>query len=774
MRERKGNKMKIRREIPKGITLIALVVTIVILIILATISINIVLGGGGLIERAREAKFKTKMSTIAEEANLYVNAYIIGENGIIKNAKNIYMGGSLIHDIIADEEIDVDTSLIQDIKSTLKNVGNEEEGYTIVFEGELYYVSQKKIKDNDKQVRWCEEIGIKIWEYTGSEGIKVVNGNYEKVNETYLCTPKLNTGFVKEVTRYAKEVDGNLVPGNWINKKPDDDWYDYGARKWANLYVESNGIESSYVWIPRYAYKIDTTKTERMDVKFVDINNNYTDGKTDETTNWAELQKQGYKVPEAFYYGDSENYLENTPIPGYWMSKYQLSELTDADDYTVDYSTIATPGTIKIQNIVTSTDKEIAKYVYAVNGKVLKESTTPIDYVIEGLAKGNKAVNVTLLDANGEVIGSMTKLYETADNNPPDLTGFDPDTTFYVYWDENGIEHNEIPISKEAPAEWYDYGIASWANILTRNNGVESYFVWIPRYQYALDTVSQRSYVRFIQGTGGATEPGYKVPEAFYFGDNDNYLENTPITGYWMSKYQLTEATSEYVLDAELSAGGTTILVKDITGTGVEKSTKYEYYVNGNKVHEGSSATENYQYTGLKANTDYVITIIARDASGNYVGGITKKIMTAQANAPKLEGYNASQTYYVLYDEAGNETIGDKIKNDGSNMPNNWYEYSQRKWANIVVTDGTVKNGKIEGGTYKNYFVWIPRYAYKLDTLKQRSDIKFIEGTAEASEELTSEGYKIPEAFYYGDNEDYKQNTPIPGYWMSKYQLSDN
>lgn len=40
----------------KGITLIALVITVVILIILATVTLNVVLGEGGLIERAKEAK----------------------------------------------------------------------------------------------------------------------------------------------------------------------------------------------------------------------------------------------------------------------------------------------------------------------------------------------------------------------------------------------------------------------------------------------------------------------------------------------------------------------------------------------------------------------------------------------------------------------------------------------------------------------------------------------------------------------------------------------
>ena len=52
----------------RGITLVALVITIVILIILATITINVAFGEGGLIERAQQAKELTEQ-TMAEEAH---------------------------------------------------------------------------------------------------------------------------------------------------------------------------------------------------------------------------------------------------------------------------------------------------------------------------------------------------------------------------------------------------------------------------------------------------------------------------------------------------------------------------------------------------------------------------------------------------------------------------------------------------------------------------------------------------------------------------------
>ena len=67
----------------RGITLIALVITIVILIILATVSINVVLGEGGLIQRAQEGKSLTEQAQKDEQEELkgaeeYINGVLAG------------------------------------------------------------------------------------------------------------------------------------------------------------------------------------------------------------------------------------------------------------------------------------------------------------------------------------------------------------------------------------------------------------------------------------------------------------------------------------------------------------------------------------------------------------------------------------------------------------------------------------------------------------------------------------------------------------------------
>ena len=62
--------MKKFKETQRGITLIALVITIVILIILATVTLNVVLGDGGLIQRAQQAKELTEEAAEKEEQQI--------------------------------------------------------------------------------------------------------------------------------------------------------------------------------------------------------------------------------------------------------------------------------------------------------------------------------------------------------------------------------------------------------------------------------------------------------------------------------------------------------------------------------------------------------------------------------------------------------------------------------------------------------------------------------------------------------------------------------
>ena len=70
----------------KGITLIALVITIIILIILAGVSITLIGGQEGIIAKAQEAKEKTRGSQIKEAVELASITNAVEENKVTKES----------------------------------------------------------------------------------------------------------------------------------------------------------------------------------------------------------------------------------------------------------------------------------------------------------------------------------------------------------------------------------------------------------------------------------------------------------------------------------------------------------------------------------------------------------------------------------------------------------------------------------------------------------------------------------------------------------------
>ena len=767
--------MKNKLKNKLGITLIALVITIIILLILAGVTISGIVNGG-LTARAKEAEFKTRMAGYRDSTNTYVSWQVM-EN-MDSNTDKIN-SGEVLKDAI-DKEIVTDIKkedVTTNIEDILKDIKKSDKEIVVVYKGELYYVSNDKIKNNEKQVKWCNDIGIKVLEYKEPEGIVVKTGKYELVNGVYLCTPKLDEGFKSDRTRYLEvNNQGNLTPGNWIDENPTESWYDYKNGKWANILVENNGSEIYYTWIPRYCFKLDQS-AQRSDVKFIDTDNNYKD-ENGNVTPWESkegvegLKEQGYQIPEAFTFNDQE-------LDGYWTMKYTAGDIITPS--TINYDMSVSKGIITLKNItlnISITNKNpITKYIVVLNGKVVQTIDKASDVsniggktiTLNNMKAGENVINITGLNAGGEVVGSMTKNYEPAVVNTPDLSGFNKDTTFYVTYDDNEKEHSTTPISQSMPQYWYEYGESKWANIVTRNNGLETYYVWIPRYEFMLDQTNQRSTVKFLSGTNNQQDSGYQIPEAFTFNGQE-------LTGYWAMKYT---AGSESVprFDAEVTATSSSIRTKGVTGTAVADGQVYNYYINGEFRGKKTSATDVFEFTGLNSNTKYTVLVEIRDGLDEYVGSVVKQISTIDANKPELTGFNVDRTYYVLYDNDGNETIGDKVKNDGSNMPSNWYNYSQSNWANIVVTDGTVSNGQITGATMTTYYTWIPRYEFKITSSQQaqpataRTEVRFL---SEKSKD-TDTGYQIPEAFWFDKNSNGVEDDgeQLTGYWAMKYTVGE-
>ena len=67
------NKQKQKKNNQRGISLIVLVVSIIVLIILAGVSIAMLVGENGIITQAQRAAQETEQAKVLEEINLYIS-----------------------------------------------------------------------------------------------------------------------------------------------------------------------------------------------------------------------------------------------------------------------------------------------------------------------------------------------------------------------------------------------------------------------------------------------------------------------------------------------------------------------------------------------------------------------------------------------------------------------------------------------------------------------------------------------------------------------------
>ena len=106
-------KKNTRDKRERGITLIALVVTIVVLLILAGVSLNLVLGNNGIITKAQDAKLMTRAGSAEDEVELWKSDnYIARTSNQATIDKETMLQGLKDKNLVYEEEIDRDNEII--------------------------------------------------------------------------------------------------------------------------------------------------------------------------------------------------------------------------------------------------------------------------------------------------------------------------------------------------------------------------------------------------------------------------------------------------------------------------------------------------------------------------------------------------------------------------------------------------------------------------------------------------------------------------------------
>ena len=189
---------KIKKNV-KGITLIALVVTIIALLILAGVAINLTIGDNGIITRAQKARLTSELATYKEELEMYEVGKELDNNGFIRdtltagkeklnyNTKPEGEEGNIktIINSISDEyleklevikgELLINTKDINEIKIA-QSLGIEVNPYDITEEGELLSSYGNLLLMSEDGTLTIPERVTKIGEgaFSNLEGLKTI------------------------------------------------------------------------------------------------------------------------------------------------------------------------------------------------------------------------------------------------------------------------------------------------------------------------------------------------------------------------------------------------------------------------------------------------------------------------------------------------------------------------------------------------------------------------------------------------------------------------
>ena len=283
----------------KGITLIALVITIVILIILAGVSISLIFNEDGIISKAQDAKEKHEVASIIEKLEL-AKVEVADDKGKINFEEYI--------DKIIDDEIVNKENVTKNDENTVTITTNNGDEIVISVTATGKITIARKKSSNEK-----------------------VEEELNKAN-----APVLLTGMTP--IKFTMPTDTQM---GTVITNPESDWYEYGktyeTRRWANAKTQDG---SMWVWIPRYAYKItyndpnDITKGMNVDIVFLQgtTDNYYDKDGNIQTAKRCTSQTEyvdtttGYTVHPIFTNESSINYRNggwDKELTGIWVAKFE-------------------------------------------------------------------------------------------------------------------------------------------------------------------------------------------------------------------------------------------------------------------------------------------------------------------------------------------------------------------------------------------------------------------------------------------------------------------
>ena len=369
----------------KGITLIALVVTIIVLLILAGISIMMLTGQNGILNRASEAKEKTEDAQNDELVKFAVTSSI-GTDGLIDlnqlKTEIESQGGRVTGTTFpvtvtmgkSSYQIDqygniTEASTTPQISYTVTNT----EGTEITETSNSNLPERAKLNITITNISDLTVTSIKIKKASGTEiegatidlakgtaSVEITeNGNY--VVEIVATDKKGKNASASPEIQVSGKIKVANIEANWTtadSSNNNDDWYAYKdnsnnkaqvnapkladgmtaikyagetnvttGSKWANAMTKDG---SMWVWIPRYAYRItyndstDRSKGGTIDIAFLKENTNEFLDSSIQGEVISNINTDG-TTPQGKWVLEPAFTLGEEEISGFWFAKFEAS-----------------------------------------------------------------------------------------------------------------------------------------------------------------------------------------------------------------------------------------------------------------------------------------------------------------------------------------------------------------------------------------------------------------------------------------------------------------
>ena len=155
-----------RKRLNSGITLISLVVTIVVLLILAGVSVSMLTGENSTISQAKKAKLATELSSYKEQVELFKIEQMSKNNDFL--AESLTAGKTnLFYNTQTEEDKGKGT-----IRDVIEDISDEYFEKMEIIKGELLI----NTKDNE-EIKLAQSLGIQVNPYDIVDGVLLSSGN---------------------------------------------------------------------------------------------------------------------------------------------------------------------------------------------------------------------------------------------------------------------------------------------------------------------------------------------------------------------------------------------------------------------------------------------------------------------------------------------------------------------------------------------------------------------------------------------------------------------